>query len=81
MFNLLKNVFTKEWIAASVVRALKTFAQSLISMLGADQIGLLEANWTQALSVAAMACVLSLLTSVYGLPEVNSIKAAAEIKE
>ena len=72
MLNIFKNVFTKQWIAASAVRALKTFAQSMISMFGADQIGILEANWPQALSVAAMAAALSLLTSVYGLPEVDS---------
>lgn len=78
MLSIFKKIFTKEWIAASAVRALKTFAQSMISMFGADQIGILQADWPQALSVAAMAAVLSLLTSVYGLPEVNSNPSAAE---
>lgn len=60
------------WFKAAGVRAIKTFAQSMVSILGASEIGLLEANWTAALSVAAMAAVLSLLTSVAGLPEVAS---------
>lgn len=78
MLSIFKKIFTKEWIAASAVRALKTFAQSMISMFGADQIGILQADWPQALSVAAMAAVLSLLTSVYGLPEVNSNPSTVE---
>lgn len=61
-----------KWIKAAGIRAVKTFAQSMVSILGASEIGLLEANWTAALSVAAMAAVLSLLTSVAGLPEVAS---------
>lgn len=60
------------WFKAAGIRAIKTFAQSMVSILGASEIGLLEANWTAALSVAAMAAVLSLLTSVAGLPEVAS---------
>lgn len=72
MLSIFKKIFTMEWVAASAIRALKTFAQSMLSMLGADQIGILQADWKQALSVAAMAAVLSLLTSVYGLPEINT---------
>ena len=59
------------WIKAALVRAVKTMAQSMVSMLGADQIGILQADWAAVLSVAAMAGVLSLLTSVAGLPEVK----------
>lgn len=60
------------WFKAAGVRAIKTFAQSMVSILGASEFGLLEADWMAALSVAAMAAVLSLLTSVAGLPEVDS---------
>ncbi|MGW0522836.1 holin [Crossiella sp. NPDC003009] len=45
-------------------RALKTLAQALVAVLGADGIGLLNAPWTAALSAAGMAALLSLLTSV-----------------
>lgn len=81
MLKILKNVFTMEWAAASTIRALKTFAQSMLSMLGADQIGILQADWQQALSVAAMAAILSLLTSVYGLPEINAAHKTIEPAE
>ena len=60
-----------KWFKAAGVRAIKTIAQSMISVLGASELGILEADWITALSVAAMAGVLSLLTSVAGLPEVT----------
>ena len=60
------------WVKAAGVRAIKTFAQSMVSILGAAELGIMEADWMTALSVAAMAAVLSLLTSVAGLPEVAS---------
>lgn len=60
------------WVKAAGVRAIKTFAQSMVSILGAAELGIMEADWMAALSVAAMAAVLSLLTSVAGLPEVAS---------
>lgn len=62
----------KKWFKAAAVRGIKTFAQSMVSILGAAELGIMEADWMAALSVAAMAAVLSLLTSVAGLPEVAS---------
>jgi hypothetical protein len=49
---------------AAAERAVKTFAQTLAALLGAQVVGIHEAPWTGSLSVAAMAAVLSLLTSV-----------------
>ena len=65
------NVFTKEWLNAALIRALKTFAQTMVATIGGGSVGLLEVGWLQALSVAALAAVLSMLTSVAGLPEVK----------
>lgn len=48
-------------------RAVKTFAQALLALLGADTTGIVHAAWTTALSVAGMAAVLSLLTSLASL--------------
>jgi hypothetical protein len=45
-------------------RAVKSFAQSLLAILGATQVGLFEASWLPALSAAGMATLLSVLTSV-----------------
>jgi hypothetical protein len=44
-------------------RAVKTFAQALIAVLGANGVGLLNADWGGALSAAGMAALLSVLTS------------------
>lgn len=61
----------KKWLAAAGVRALKTFAQTAVGMLTGDLVGILEVNWVSVLSVSATAAVLSLLTSVAGLPEIK----------
>ena len=61
---------TKKWIKAAAVRAIKTVAQTAIATIGtAAVIG--EVNWVMVASSAALAGVLSLLTSVAGLPEVD----------
>ena len=60
----------KAWAKAAAVRAIKTFAQT---MLGGISIGaaISEVNWTYVLSVAVVAAILSVLTSLAGLPEVK----------
>jgi hypothetical protein len=63
----------KKWIVAALVRALKTFAQTFASMIvvGAT---FDEIDWIRALSVSGVAFVLSILTSLAGLPEVPEIE-------
>ncbi len=61
----------KAWIAAALVRALKTVAQTAIAMFGTS-VMLSEVSWPLLLSTAGFAGLLSLLTSVAGLPEVKS---------
>lgn len=60
----------KEWFKAAGIRAIKTFAQT---MVGAIAVGAAfnEVDWIRAISVSGVACVLSLLTSLAGLPEVE----------
>ena len=62
---------SQKWFKAAGVRALKTFCQSLASMIGTGAVGIIDLDWQQMLSIAATATVLSLLTSVAGLPEVQ----------
>lgn len=58
------------WIKAAGVRAIKTVAQTAVATIGTSAaIG--EVNWLMVLSASALAGVLSLLTSVAGLPEVD----------
>ena len=66
----MKNVFTKEWFKAALIRAVKTVAQTAVSMITVGS-ALSEINWPYVASVAVVAGVYSMLTSVAGLPEVG----------
>ena len=67
----MKNTtYWKNWIAAAGVRAVKTVAQTAIATIGTAAL-LGDVNWIAVASAAALAGVLSLLTSVAGLPEVE----------
>lgn len=59
------------WLKAAGVRAVKTMAQTAVGMLSGDMLGVMEADWIAVASVAAMAGIVSLLTSIAGLPEVK----------
>lgn len=64
----------KEWFKAAGIRAIKTIAQTAIAIIGTAAV-LGDVNWVMVASAAALAGVLSLLTSVAtGLPEVNNEK-------
>jgi hypothetical protein len=67
----MKNkAYWMNWIKAASVRAIKTVAQTAVATIGtAAAIG--EVNWLMVCSAAALAGVLSLLTSIAGLPEVT----------
>lgn len=66
----MKQLFTKKWWGASLTRALKTLCQTAVASIGtAAVIG--EVNWIMVLSASALAAVLSLLTSIAGLPEIK----------
>lgn len=62
----------KTWLKAAAVRAAKTIAQTAVSMLTGSMVGIVDVDWMAVLSVSAMAGVISLLTSVAGLPEVKA---------
>ena len=59
------------WIKAAGIRAIKTVAQTAVAMIGGEMTGLLQVDWVAVASVAAVAGVVSLLTSVAGLPELD----------
>ena len=61
-------MFTKKWVKAAAVRAVKTVAQAAVAAIGSSA-ALGDVNWPLVASTAALAGVLSLLTSIAGLPE------------
>lgn len=61
----------KMWWKAAGVRAIKTFAQTAVAMIGTSVV-LTDVNWQIVVSTAALAAILSLLTSAAGLPEVQN---------
>lgn len=61
----------KSWWKAALIRCLKTVAQTAIATIGTAAL-LENVNWLAVLSASALAGVLSLLTSLAGLPEVDA---------
>lgn len=61
---------TKRWLKAAAVRAVKTVAQTAVAMVGVSTM-LQEVNWIAVGSASLLAGLLSILTSVAGLPEVK----------
>lgn len=66
----MRNVFTKEWLCAAGVRAIKTVAQTALGMITVGM-AMSEIKWVYVGSVSLVAGIYSLLTSVAGLPEVD----------
>lgn len=64
------NDYKKKWLYAAGVRAIKTVAQTAVATIGTAAV-MGAVDWKMVLSAAALAGVLSLLTSVAGLPEVK----------
>lgn len=61
---------TKNWLKAAGVRAVKTVAQTAVAMIGTATV-FSEVNWLMILSGSLLAGLLSVLTSIAGLPEVE----------
>lgn len=74
----MSQIFTKPFWTAAGERAIKTFAQALVAILGSNAVGLLDANWVAALSAAGMAALLSVLTSVGSSGKAGSPSLAGE---
>lgn len=71
---------TKAFWAGAAERAIKTAAQTLIAVIGTGTLGILDVDWLTALSVAGLATVLSVLTSV-AQPEFVAGDADAPVEE
>lgn len=60
----------KEWLRCALIRAIKTVAQTAVSMITIGQ-AVMDVNWLNVLSVSIVAGILSILTSIAGLPEIE----------
>lgn len=69
----------KEWIKAALVRAVKTGAQTAVALIGTTMVSIVQLDWVQIAGVCATAMVLSLLTSVAGIPEADDGKSVFSI--
>jgi hypothetical protein len=63
-------MFTKEWLRAATIRAIKTAAQTAVATIGTTAV-IYDVDWRMVAGTAALAALLSYLTSLAGLPEVR----------
>lgn len=61
----------KKWLKCATIRAIKTIAQSAVATIGTST-AMGDVNWMLVFSTSLLAGILSVLTSLAGLPEVNS---------
>lgn len=64
------HVYWAKWVKAALIRAVKTMAQTAVAMIPVA-VTITEVDWLNVVGTAALAGVLSILTSVAGLPEVE----------
>lgn len=62
--------YLKKWIKAAGIRALKTFAQAAVASISVGA-AMNDIDWVPVLSVAVVAAICSILTSIAGLPEIE----------
>ncbi len=65
------SVNTKKWVKATAVRAIKTMAQTAVAVIGTSAV-INSVDWKLVASASIVAGVVSILTSVSGIPEVES---------
>lgn len=73
MIHMIKN--WKNWLKAAGIRAVKTFAQTAVATIGTSA-AMGDVNWVMVGSAAVLAGILSVLTSIAGLPEVKNPEGA-----
>ena len=62
-------MFTKEWLKAALIRAVRTFAEAALAYIGTGAVVLGDVNWLGVLSAGAFGAVTALLLAPAGLPE------------
>lgn len=65
------SVDTKKWLKKAGIRAVKTMAQTFVATIGTAAV-MQDVNWTMVLSATVLSGILSIATSVAGIPEVQA---------
>lgn len=60
----------KKWLIASLIRAVRTFAEAILAVIGTNYIRFNEVDWVGALSIGLTAFIITILMAITGLPEV-----------
>lgn len=68
----MNNLFSKQWWKASLMRCVRTVSQTAVATIGAAAV-LSDVNWIMVVSASLLAGLLSILTSIAGLPEVKEV--------
>lgn len=66
----MNGTYWTRWFKAAGIRAVKTVAQTAVALIGTNSIGMTDVNWQAVASAAVLSGIVSLLTSVAGIPEV-----------
>lgn len=61
----------QKWVKAALIRAVKTMAQTAVALIGTNAVGITAVDWVAVASASALAGIVSILTSIAGLPEVK----------
>lgn len=70
---MIKKYDLKQWCKAAGVRAVKTMAQTFVAMIGTSTV-MSEVNWPMIASATVLSGILSVATSIAGLPELEEVK-------
>ena len=70
---MIKKYDLKQWCKAAGVRAVKTMAQTFVAMIGTSTV-MSEVNWLMIASATVLSGILSIATSIAGLPELEEVK-------
>lgn len=70
---MVKKYDLKQWCKAAGVRAVKTMAQTFVAMVGTSTV-MSEVNWAMIASATVLSGILSVATSIAGLPELEEVK-------
>lgn len=63
----------KQWLKATGVRTIKTMAETAVALIGTNTVGITEVDWLGVLSASLLSGVLTILTCIKGLPEVEEV--------